>query len=67
MADYQEDFDDASEGKPAAPKEKASAPKEKVVKNVKMVRDPEQYPAPHTADVHPNEVKNYALGGWMIE
>ena len=24
---------------------------------VKMIRDPKQYPAPHTADVHPDEVE----------
>ncbi len=30
---------------------------------VKMVRGPE-FPAPHEADVHPEEVANYAVGGW---
>ncbi len=32
---------------------------------VRMVRDAEHYPAPHTADVHPAEVENYASGGWV--
>jgi hypothetical protein len=32
-------------------------------KLVKMVR-PESYPAPHTADVHPDMVEDYAAGGW---
>ncbi len=36
-----------------------------VVQLVSMVRDPAQYPAgPHTAQVHPDEVGNYASGGW---
>lgn len=29
---------------------------------VKMVRDGE----PNTADVHPDEVANYAAGGWSV-
>lgn len=32
---------------------------------VKMVRDAEQFPAPHTADVHPAEVENFKAGGWQ--
>lgn len=32
---------------------------------IKMVRDAEQYPAPHAADVHPEEVENYRLGGFV--
>lgn len=31
---------------------------------VKMERDPAVYPQPHTANVHPDEVKNYYSGGW---
>lgn len=31
---------------------------------VEMVRDPEMYPEPHTAQVHPAEVDNYRAGGW---
>ena len=31
---------------------------------VPMVRSASQYPAPHTADVHPDEVANYTAGGW---
>lgn len=34
-------------------------------KLVKMVRDSEAYPKPHTADVHPDEVENFASGGWV--
>lgn len=34
------------------------------VKTVHMVRDAKHYPAPHTADVHPDEVAAYMLGGW---
>ncbi len=32
---------------------------------VQMTRDSATYPAPHTAQVHPNEVKNYASSGWV--
>jgi hypothetical protein len=32
-----------------------------------MVRDPNQYPAPHAADVHPDEVDNYRAGGWLLD
>jgi hypothetical protein len=36
------------------------------VPGVRMVRDPGRYPeGPHEADVHPEEVNNYALGGWV--
>lgn len=31
---------------------------------VRMVRGPE-YPRPHMADVHPEEVENYRAGGWV--
>lgn len=33
-------------------------------KLVAMKRDPEIYPEPHTADVHPDEVENYRAGGF---
>jgi len=33
---------------------------------VRMVRGPE-YPRPHMADVHPDEVDNYAKGGWQVK
>jgi hypothetical protein len=36
-----------------------------VIKLVRMQRDPDSYPAPHRADVHPDEVTNYAAGGWV--
>ena len=32
-----------------------------------MIRDPEYWPAPHSADVHPDEVGNYAAGGWVVQ
>lgn len=32
---------------------------------VTMVRDEAEYPAPHQAQVHPDEVKNYYSGGWL--
>ncbi|MCP1119638.1 hypothetical protein [Robbsia andropogonis] len=35
--------------------------------HVTMVRDPEQYAAPHRATVHRSEVRNYYPGGWEIE
>jgi hypothetical protein len=32
---------------------------------IRMKRDRGQYPAPHEADVHPDEVANYRIGGWI--
>jgi len=32
---------------------------------VMMVRDEDKWPAPHTAQVHPDEVQNYYSGGWV--
>ncbi len=32
---------------------------------IKMKRDPEAFPAPHFADVHPDEVENYRAGGFV--
>ena len=32
---------------------------------VMMRRDPEKFSAPHTAQVHPDEVVNYYSGGWV--
>lgn len=37
---------------------------EKKAKTVRMKRDPEMYSAPHTADVHPDEVQNFREAGW---
>lgn len=34
---------------------------------VPMVRDPQQYPKPHSADVHIKEVSNYTAGGWQLK
>lgn len=42
------------------------APKAPVGKAVKMRRDAEIYPAPHVADVHPDEVESYRVGGWEV-
>ena len=33
---------------------------------VHMTRDAIAHPAPHTAEVHPAEVDNYAAGGWQL-
>jgi hypothetical protein len=33
---------------------------------VKMVREAETNPKPHTADVHPDEVDNFKAGGWVL-
>lgn len=43
---------------------KATPKTETSPKLVKMARDPEIYPDPHTADVHPDEVENYRKGGF---
>jgi hypothetical protein len=32
---------------------------------VRMSRPASQHPEPHTADVHPDEVENYRVGGWV--
>ncbi|WP_248769069.1 hypothetical protein [Pseudomonas sp. MWU12-2345] len=36
-----------------------------VIAFVNMQRDPDIYDAPHTAQVHPDEVQNYYPGGWV--
>lgn len=36
------------------------------VKLVRMVRHADTNPPPHVADVHPDEVANYAKGGWAM-
>jgi hypothetical protein len=33
---------------------------------VKMRRDPELNPAPHEADVHPDEVAHFRAHGWSV-
>lgn len=38
---------------------------ENVIAYVTMVRDPDKYDTPHTAQVHPDEVVNYYPGGWV--
>ncbi|HFI2181392.1 TPA: hypothetical protein ACGPOX_003663 [Enterobacter roggenkampii] len=40
-------------------------PQEDAIAYVTMVRDPDKYDAPHTAQVHPDEVVNYYSGGWV--
>lgn len=40
-------------------------PQENAIAYVTMVRDPDKYDAPHTAQVHPDEVVNYYSGGWV--
>lgn len=35
--------------------------------HITMYRDPEFFPAPHTAHVHVDEVMNFSLGGWRTE
>lgn len=35
------------------------------IRFVSMKRDSDAYPEPHTAQVHPDEVENYQLGGWV--
>ncbi|HHA1936220.1 TPA: hypothetical protein ACOEP6_004732 [Enterobacter ludwigii] len=32
---------------------------------IKMARDADHWPPPHTANVHPDEVRNYYPGGWL--
>lgn len=46
-------------GSPEQPHEQAQP-----AELVPMVRDAEQFPPPHRADVHPAEVENYASAGW---
>lgn len=47
-------------------KDNADALKEREsITLVTMVRDPDNYPAPYEAQVHPDEVKNYYSGGWV--
>lgn len=33
---------------------------------IPMARDAEHYPAPHTADVHPDEVENFTAAGFVV-
>jgi hypothetical protein len=46
------------------PETEAQEAPAKAAKLVRMVRD-ESYPEPHSADVHPDEVDNFAAGGWV--
>jgi hypothetical protein len=41
-------------------------PAEETVQTVKMKRDPEFFPAPHTADVHPDEVDHWKKRDWFV-
>lgn len=49
----------AAKKTPAKNEAKDAAPK-----LVAMKRG-EEWPEPHIADVHPDEVENYAVGGWV--
>lgn len=49
-----------------AKKSEAKAAQEAPAPLVKMVRNAEQFPEPHSADVHPDEVENYAAFGWVV-
>jgi hypothetical protein len=53
--------------KPAAKAPAADTESKADAKLVRMVRDADAYPAPHSADVHPDEVENFAAGGWVKE
>jgi hypothetical protein len=51
----------------ARPKKDAESPQnDGDIAYVTMTRDADQYPEPHTAQVHPDEVDNYRPGGWEI-
>lgn len=54
-----------AEARSAAEAEAAAAAAAQAVQLVPMVRDEATWPAPHTADVHPDEVGNFAAGGWV--
>jgi len=48
------------------PQPPAAPPAAGKAKTVHMTRDPELHPVgPHKADVHPEEVDNYAQHGWV--
>lgn len=36
------------------------------IKLVLMARDANEFPAPHSATVHPDEVENFKAGGWTV-
>ncbi|OBR52337.1 hypothetical protein [Paraburkholderia tropica] len=50
----------------AEAKDKDVEQKADEIKYVKMKRDPDQYDAPHEANVHPHEVSSFSRGGWEI-
>lgn len=43
----------------------AAAAQQQSAQLVRMVRSTDDYPPPHTADVHPDEVANFSGGGWL--
>lgn len=64
--DVVEDIAGQDESSPEAQQDDADEqPQENVIAYVTMVRDPDKYDAPHTAQVHPDEVVNYYSGGWV--
>lgn len=45
----------------------AVRPPPPVVETVAMRRNPDFHPAPHSADVHPDEVEAWTRGGWVVD
>jgi len=41
--------------------------KKQPAQTVRMVRNPDEYPAPHSADVHVDEVAAWQRHGWIVE
>jgi hypothetical protein len=63
----QENYLNSAKAELATPFEPPAADAAPVAINtVKMVRDAETNPKPHTADVHPDEVDNFKAGGWVV-
>lgn len=64
--DVVEDVAGQDESSPEAQQDDADEQsQENAIAYVTMVRDPDKYDAPHTAQVHPDEVVNYYSGGWV--
>lgn len=51
---------------PAATSETQTETQAAEVVLVAMTRSADDYPAPHTADVHPDEVENFKVAGWVV-
>lgn len=63
--DVVEDVAGQDESSPEAQQDDDEHHQENAIAYVTMVRDPGKYDAPHTAQVHPDEVVNYYSGGWV--